>query len=133
MTQMLPGEMMVRKNGSDQFLAVGEGMVEVTGSTWLKLMLRTLVGPTARQAPAAALTTKHDGSKSREPNGSELPTGALNHFICRRLNVRQRVIDSELFPFVSSHLVKGEHLYSVNDSKFNREFCDLLDILWVVC
>jgi F-type H+-transporting ATPase subunit epsilon len=31
MTQMLPGEMMVRKNGSDQFLAVGEGMVEVTG------------------------------------------------------------------------------------------------------
>jgi F-type H+-transporting ATPase subunit epsilon len=31
MTQMLPGEMMVRKDGRDQFLAVGEGMVEVTG------------------------------------------------------------------------------------------------------
>ena len=31
MTQMIPGEMMVRKNGRDQFLAVGEGMVEVTG------------------------------------------------------------------------------------------------------
>ena len=31
MTQMLPGEMTVRKNGSDQFLAVGEGLVEVTG------------------------------------------------------------------------------------------------------
>ena len=30
MTQMLPGEMMVRKNGHDQFLAVGEGLVEVT-------------------------------------------------------------------------------------------------------
>ena len=30
MTQMLPGEMMVRKDGRDQFLAVGEGMVEVT-------------------------------------------------------------------------------------------------------
>jgi len=31
MTQMLPGEMMVRKEGRDQFLAVGEGLVEVTG------------------------------------------------------------------------------------------------------
>ena len=33
MTQMLPGEMMVRKDGRDQFLAVGEGMVEVTGDS----------------------------------------------------------------------------------------------------
>jgi F-type H+-transporting ATPase subunit epsilon len=31
MTQMLPGEMTVRKNGRDQFLAVGEGLVDVTG------------------------------------------------------------------------------------------------------
>jgi F-type H+-transporting ATPase subunit epsilon len=30
MTQMLPGEMMVRKAGQDKFLAVGEGLVEVT-------------------------------------------------------------------------------------------------------
>lgn len=31
MTQMLPGEMTVRKEDRDQFLAVGEGLVEVTG------------------------------------------------------------------------------------------------------
>lgn len=31
MTQMVPGEMMIRKNGRDQFLAVGEGLVDVTG------------------------------------------------------------------------------------------------------
>ena len=31
MTQLVPGEMLVRKDGRDQFLAVGEGMVEVTG------------------------------------------------------------------------------------------------------
>ena len=31
MTQMLPGEMKVRKDGQEQFLAVGEGLVEVTG------------------------------------------------------------------------------------------------------
>ena len=31
MTQLLPGEMMVRMNGREQFLAVGEGLVDVTG------------------------------------------------------------------------------------------------------
>jgi len=32
MTQLVPGEMIVRKDGHDQFLAVGEGLVEITGS-----------------------------------------------------------------------------------------------------
>jgi F-type H+-transporting ATPase subunit epsilon len=31
MTQMVPGEMIVRKNGRDRFLAVGEGFVEIEG------------------------------------------------------------------------------------------------------
>jgi F-type H+-transporting ATPase subunit epsilon len=31
MTQMVPGEMIVRKNAHDQFLAVGEGLIEITG------------------------------------------------------------------------------------------------------
>jgi F-type H+-transporting ATPase subunit epsilon len=31
MTQLVPGEMIVRKNGQVCFLAVGEGLVEVTG------------------------------------------------------------------------------------------------------
>jgi len=30
MTQMVPGEMIVRKNGQDRFLAVGEGLVEIS-------------------------------------------------------------------------------------------------------
>jgi F-type H+-transporting ATPase subunit epsilon len=30
MTQLVPGELIVRKNAHDQFLAVGEGLVEVT-------------------------------------------------------------------------------------------------------
>jgi len=32
MTQLVPGEMIVRKDGQDCFLAVGEGLVEITGS-----------------------------------------------------------------------------------------------------
>jgi|SRR6516165_4132246 len=32
MTQMVPGEMVVRQNGKDRFLAVGDGLVEITGN-----------------------------------------------------------------------------------------------------
>jgi len=31
LTRMVPGELMVRRDGADEFLAVGEGLVEVTG------------------------------------------------------------------------------------------------------
>ena len=31
MTQLVPGEIIVRRDGHDEFLAVGEGLVEVTG------------------------------------------------------------------------------------------------------
>ncbi len=31
MTQMVPGEIILRQNGVDYFMAVGEGLVEVTG------------------------------------------------------------------------------------------------------
>jgi F-type H+-transporting ATPase subunit epsilon len=31
MTQIVPGEVIARKNGKDQFLAVGEGFAEITG------------------------------------------------------------------------------------------------------
>ena len=33
MTQLVPGEMIVRKDGQDRFLAVGQGLVEVTGES----------------------------------------------------------------------------------------------------
>ena len=31
MTQMVPGEMIVHRNGRDEFLAVGGGLIEITG------------------------------------------------------------------------------------------------------
>jgi F-type H+-transporting ATPase subunit epsilon len=33
MAQMVPGEMVVRKNGHDDLLAVGEGLIEITGAS----------------------------------------------------------------------------------------------------
>src|SRR5262249_35599797 len=38
MTQLVPGEMVARRGGSDEFLAVGEGLVEVTAG---KVSIRT--------------------------------------------------------------------------------------------
>jgi F-type H+-transporting ATPase subunit epsilon len=32
MTQMVPGEMIVRRKGHDEFMAVGEGLIEVTNA-----------------------------------------------------------------------------------------------------
>ena len=32
MTQMVPGEIIVRKNGRDPFFATGEGLIEVTAT-----------------------------------------------------------------------------------------------------
>ena len=31
LTQIVPGELLIRKDGHDQFLAIGEGFVEITG------------------------------------------------------------------------------------------------------
>ena len=31
MTKLVPGEMVVRRNGQDEFLALGEGLIQVTG------------------------------------------------------------------------------------------------------
>ena len=33
MTQLLPGEMIVRKDGRENFLAVGEGLIEISGNS----------------------------------------------------------------------------------------------------
>ena len=33
MTQMVPGAMIVHRNGRDEFLAVGEGLIEITGDS----------------------------------------------------------------------------------------------------
>ncbi len=33
MTQLVPGELIIRKNGNTEFVAVGEGLVEVTASS----------------------------------------------------------------------------------------------------
>jgi F-type H+-transporting ATPase subunit epsilon len=66
MTHLVPGEMIVRKNGHDEFLAVGEGLVEITGDRVAIVTDMAVAAPNideaiaeeARQRAAARLREK---------------------------------------------------------------------------
>ena|SRR5579864_4546547 len=66
MTQMVPGELIVRKNGHEDYLAVGEGLVEITNDhvsivTNMAIALESIdeaAAEEARQRAAAGLREK---------------------------------------------------------------------------
>jgi F-type H+-transporting ATPase subunit epsilon len=66
MTQMVPGELIVRKNGHEDYLAVGEGLVEITNDhvsivTNMAIALESIdeaAAEEARQRAAARLREK---------------------------------------------------------------------------
>jgi F-type H+-transporting ATPase subunit epsilon len=92
MTQMLPGEMMVRKNGQDQFLAVGEGLVEVTGESVAILTDMAIAAEKideakveeARQRAAARLSEKISAEEVASVNASLARSLAQLHVKRRR-------------------------------------------------
>jgi F-type H+-transporting ATPase subunit epsilon len=77
-TQMVPGEMIVRKGGHDEFLAVGEGLVEVTNErvsivTNMALAVENIDEAAAeegRQRAAARLREKLSSEEVASVNGS---------------------------------------------------------------
>jgi F-type H+-transporting ATPase subunit epsilon len=92
MTQMLPGEMMVRKDGRDQFLAVGEGLVEVTGdgvaiATDMAVAAETIdeaKAEEARQRAEARLREKISDEEVASVNASLVRSLAQLHVKRRR-------------------------------------------------
>ena len=92
MTQMLPGEVMVRKEGRDQFLAVGEGMVEVTGdsvaiATDMAIAAETIdeaKAEEARQRAEARLREKLSDEEVASVNASLVRSLAQLHVKRRR-------------------------------------------------
>jgi len=78
MTRMLPGEMIVHKDGRDQFLAVGEGLVTVTGSRVAILTDMAIAAESideakaeeARQRAAARLKEKLSSEEVASVNAS---------------------------------------------------------------
>ena len=78
MTYLVPGEMIIRKNGTDEFLAVGEGLVEVTNAcisiaTNMAISVDQIdesAAEEARQRAAARLSEKLSSEEVASVNAS---------------------------------------------------------------
>jgi F-type H+-transporting ATPase subunit epsilon len=78
MTQLVPGEMVVHSGGQDEFLAVGEGLVEVTGQGVAVLTDMAIAAESidearaeeARQRAAARLREKLSSEEVASVNAS---------------------------------------------------------------
>jgi len=76
MTQLVPGEMIVDKDGHDDFKAIGEGLVEITGDrlaivTDMAVRVETL---TKRKPKKSVNALRHGLAKSYLPKKSHLST-----------------------------------------------------------
>jgi len=91
MTQLVPGEMIVRKNGHDNFFAVGEGLVEVTNS---KVSIATNMAVAAEKIDEAAVEEARQRAAARlkEKLSSE-EVASVNGLLARtmaQLHVKRR-------------------------------------------
>jgi F-type H+-transporting ATPase subunit epsilon len=62
MTYLVPGEMIVRKDGHDQYMAVGEGLVEVTNT---RIMIATNMAIAAEKIDEAAVEEARQRAAAR--------------------------------------------------------------------
>ena len=91
MTQMLPGEMLVRKAGQDKFLAVGEGLVEVTGNSVAILTDMAIAAEGIDEAQAEEARQKAERRRHEKISAGEL--AAVNASLARsiaQLRVKRR-------------------------------------------
>jgi F-type H+-transporting ATPase subunit epsilon len=92
MTQLVPGEIIVRKDGQDIFLAVGEGFVEITGDH-VAILTDMAIKPTnideakaeeARRRPRRAWPSILDDEEIAIVNAPRWPTRLA------QINVKRR-------------------------------------------
>jgi len=91
MTYLVPGEMIVRKDGRDQFMAVGEGLVEVTNS---RVLIATNMAIAAEKIDEAIVEEARQRAAARlnEKLSSE-EVASVNASLTRavaQLNVKRR-------------------------------------------
>ncbi len=91
LTKMVPGEMIVQKDGSDQFLAVGEGLVEVTNE---RVSIVTDMAIRAEQIDEAKVEEARRRAAARlEEKISAEEVASVNASLARslaQLNVKRR-------------------------------------------
>ena len=91
MTQMVPGELIVRKNGQDSFMAVGEGMVEVT-NTCVSIVTNMAITLDKIDEAAAEEARQRAAARLREKLSSE-EVASVNAALARslaQLHVKRR-------------------------------------------
>ena len=91
MTQMVPGEMIVRKDGRDDFLAVGEGLVEVTNER-VSIVTNMAVAVESIDEAAAEEARQRAAARLKEKLSSE-EVASVNAALARslaQLHVKRR-------------------------------------------
>jgi len=82
-TQLVPGEMIVRRGGHDEFLAVGEGLVEVTGDR-VAIVTNMAIAAEAIDEAVAEEARKRAAARLRERLSSE-EVASVNAALARSL------------------------------------------------
>jgi F-type H+-transporting ATPase subunit epsilon len=88
---MVPGEMIVRKDGHDDFLAVGEGLVEVTNER-VSIVTNMAVAVESIDEAAAEEARQRAAARLKEKLSSE-EVASVNASLARslaQLNVKRR-------------------------------------------
>jgi len=83
MTQMLPGELIVRKDGQDLFIATGEGLIEVTASR--VAVLTDLAVPADRIDEAKAEEARQRAEARLREKLSDEEVASVNASLARSL------------------------------------------------
>jgi|SRR5215472_3407325 len=90
-TQIVPGELTVRKNGHDEYLAIGEGLVEVTNDH-VSIVTNMAVAVDNIDEAAAEEARQRAAARLREKLSSE-EVASVNAALARslaQLNVKRR-------------------------------------------
>ncbi len=91
MTQLVPGEIIVQKGGHDEFLAVGEGLVEVTGKRVAILTDMAIAADKIDEAKAEEARQRAEARLREKLSAQEI--ASLNASIARslaQLHVKRR-------------------------------------------
>jgi F-type H+-transporting ATPase subunit epsilon len=91
MTQIVSGELIARKNGQDQFLAVGDGFVEITGERVAVMTDMAIKAADIDEAKAEEAKRRAEARLSEKLEGEEAAAvqAALAHSLTQ-LNVKRR-------------------------------------------
>jgi len=91
MTQILPGEIIVRKDGRDYFLAVGEGFVEITGERVAIMTDMAIRAENVDEAKAEEARQRAEARLSEKLDDEEaaMVSAALAHSLAQ-LKVKRR-------------------------------------------